>query len=122
MKRNTYDFAHVEPHHAAIHERLRNWSRWVSVQPARQVSSMFKLYRPAQHWHEKEFREPCDLLDAQVVEKLVCSLPGHLSGPLKWYYVYDNPVSRACSSMGMSKEALARSLREARQALINLVD
>jgi hypothetical protein len=122
MKRVVHDFAKVEPHHREIHERLRNWSRWVSVTPIKHVSSMFKLYRPPQHWEEKAFREPCDLLDALVVETMVCSLPMHLSSPLKWYYVYNTRIGEACSCMGMSKEALHRNLREARQAMITLLE
>ena len=122
MKRTVHDFAKVEPHHLAIHERLRNWSRWVSVQPARQVSAMFKAYHPPQHWDEKEFREPCDLLDAQRIEKLICTLPTVHSGPLKWYYIYNTGVGKACSSMRFSKETLHRHLYDARQAMITLLE
>ena len=122
MKRTAPDFAKIEPHQEAIHERLRNWSRWVSVHPARQVSSMFKLYRPPQHWEPKEFREPCDLIDAQRVEKLVCGLPGLFKAALRWYYVEPVPVWKACKSMGHSESGLYKVLRDARQAMINLVD
>jgi hypothetical protein len=121
MRKPAPDFARVEPHQLDIHERLRNWSRWVSVQPARQVSSMFRLYRPPQHWEEKAFREPCDLIDAQRVEKLVCGLPGLFKSVLRWYYVAPTPVWVACKAMGHSESGLHKVLRDARQAMINLL-
>ena len=122
MRKPTPDFAKIEPHQGAIHERLRNWARWVSVAPGRQVSSMFKLYRPPQPWEPKEFREPCDLLDAQRVEKLVCGLPDLFKGVLRWYYVAPTPVWVASKALGHSQTGLYKVLRDARQAMINLVD
>ena len=122
MKKPHPDFAKIEPHQIDIHERLRNWSRWVSVMPSRKVSAMFKMYHPPQHWDEKAFREPCDMLDAQRIEKLVCGLPRLFKDALKWYYVEPVPVWMACKRFGHTEAGLHKFVRDGRQAMINLVD
>lgn len=122
MKKPVTDFHHIEPHQAAIHERLRNWARWVSVRPQRMVHPMFKMYRPAQHWDPKEFREPCDLIDAQAIEKLVGTLPPPFAFALRWAYVYSFPVGVARRELATSTAGLQRYVRDGRQMLVNLVD
>lgn len=122
MTKHTTDFHHIEPHQSAIHERLRNWARWVSVRPEKQVSAMFKLYKPAQHWDEKEFREPCDLIDAQAIEKIVRSLPHPHAYALRWWYVYDFPRGFARRELATTNAGLLRYVRDGRQMMINLTD
>jgi DNA-directed RNA polymerase specialized sigma24 family protein len=122
MKKTVVDFEKIEPHQLAMHDRLRNWSRWVSVAPAKEVSAMFKLYEAPQHWEPKAFRETCDVLDAQHIENLIRTLPVVHSGPLRWFYVYQTKASKACSSMRFSRDTLHRHLYDARQAMMTLLD
>lgn len=117
----TIDFARVEPHQTAIHDRLRNWARWVVVRPQSRVHPMFRYYRPAQHWEPKEFRETCDILDAAAMEKIVYKLPEWHREAIRWWYVYGGPPSRACKALGLSYDGLYRHLRDGRQMLMNLV-
>jgi hypothetical protein len=120
MKPQQVDFHHIEPHQAGIHERLRNWARWVSVRPQRMVHPMFKMYRAAQHWDPKEFREPCDLIDAQAMEKVVGTLPPPHAFALRWAYVYSFPVGVARRELATSNAGLQRYVRDGRQMLVNL--
>lgn len=122
MRKDQPDFNRVEPHQAAIHERLRNWARWVSVRPYSRVQPMFRYYRPAQHWHEKEFREPCDTLDAAVVEKIVGGLPPDHAFALRWFYVWRMTIGDARRAIGVSSAGLHRYLRDGRQMVINLTE
>lgn len=116
------DFHHVEPHQLAVHDRLRNWARWVVVRPQSKVLAMFKLYRPAQTWHPREFREPCDLNDAQAVEKLVCGLPQPHAFALRWYYVYRVSVGIARKELATTAQGVDKAVRDARQMMVNLLD
>ena len=122
MKPQTTDFNRVEPHQVQIHERLRNWSRWVSVRPHSRIHPMFAKYRPAQHWDAKEMRDSCDLLDAQAIEKVVGGLPPDHAFALRWHYVYSFPVGEARRMVGTNSDGLYRYLRDGRQMVINLVD
>lgn len=118
----TTDFNHIEPHQAAIHERLRNWSRWVAVRPSSRVHPMFKYYRARQPWEPKEFREPCDLIDAQALEKIVGQLPPDHAFALRWAYVWRMSVGDARRAIGVSNDGLYRYLRDGRQMVLNLTE
>lgn len=122
MKKKSPDFAHIEPHQLDVHERLRNWARWVTTGLGRQVSPMFRLYHPPQHWEPKEFREPCDTIDAQRIEKLVCGLPKLFKDALRWYYVTPIPVHKICKLLGHRPDGLLKVVRDARQAVLNRLD
>jgi DNA-directed RNA polymerase specialized sigma24 family protein len=122
MEMKTTDFNHIEPHQAAIHERLLNWSRWVSVRPHSRVHPMFAKYRPAQHWDPKEMREACDTLDAQALEKVIGGLPPDHAFALRWCYVWRMSVGDARRAIGVSTEGLHRYLRDGRQFVINRLD
>ena len=122
MTRQPPDFNRIEPHQEAIHERLRNWSRWVIVKPARLVHPMFRMYRPAQHWDAKEFREPCDTLDAMQVEKIIYKLPETHREAVRWWYVYKCQPHTACRALGLTPDGLNRHVRDGRQMLLNLLD
>jgi hypothetical protein len=117
------DFHHVEHHQLGIHDRLTNWAAWVQVKPQRLPSSpIFALYKPAQHWDEKEYRPTCDVLDAQRVEKLIGTLPPSFAFALRWWYVYRFSPAVARREMATSYEGLHRILRDGRQMMLNLVD
>lgn len=120
MTKTTIDFNRVEPNHQQVHDRLRNWARWVSVRPVVKVHTMFRFYRPAQHWEPKEYRETCDTLDAANVEKLVASLPPDHAFALRWYYVWRMTIGDARRAIGVSSAGLHRYLRDGRQMVINL--
>ena len=83
---------------------------------------MFRYYRPAQHWEAKEFRTPCDLIDAQAIEKVVGQLPPDHAFALRWAYVWRMSVGDARRAIGVSTAGLHRYLRDGRQMVLNLLD
>lgn len=122
-RKQTIDFARVEDHQIPIHERLRNWARWVAVMPQSQVHPMFRQYRShAWQWHTPEHRETCDLLDAQWLEKQVAKLPVDHREAVRWAYVYRCTPATAARSLKLSYEGLYRYLRDGRQMLLNAID
>lgn len=118
----TIDFARVEEHQLPIHDRLRNWARWVVVRPQSRVHVMFKNYRShAWQWYTPEIRETCDLIDAQALEKVVGTLPPKHRAAVRWAYVYRASPAIAVRELGLTYEGLYRHVRDGRQMLLNLV-
>ena len=112
------DFHHVEEHHRAVHLRLLNWARWVTPSNPTIVCPMFRQYRShAWQWHAPEIRETVDMLDAQAIEKLVCSLPPKNRMAIKWAYVERTRPGKATRRIASSDSELARLIREGRQML-----
>jgi hypothetical protein len=122
MKKDYVDFDRIETHQLPIHDRLRNWGMWVSVRPQKQCHPMFRLYHPAQHWEAKEFRETCDILDAQRMEKVVGTLPMPFAYSLRWFYVYRFGLGIVQRQLATTAAGVHRMTRDARQMVINLVD
>ena len=116
------DFSRIEDHQLGIHERLMNWRRWCVVRPQQMVQPMFKMYRPAQHWHEKEFRPTCDLIDAQRIEGVVRHLPPRHAFAIRWWYAWCFPVGIAQRHLATNAAGLEKLIRDGRQMVSNLVD
>ena len=121
MTKPTIDFNRIEPHQAAIHERLVNWANWVAVRPHSRVQPMFRYYRPAQHWEAKEFRAPCDLTDAQAIEKVVGTLPPKHREAVRWAYVWRRSPAVMVRELGLTYDGLYKHVRDGRQMVLNLV-
>ena len=122
MSKQTIDFAAVEPSQLPIHERLRNWSRWVVPRIGSGVSPMLRGYRGhAWQWHTPEFRETCDVLDAVVIEKIVAKLPERHRTALRWSYVYRCTPAIAARELALSCDGLYRHVRDARQMVMNML-
>lgn len=120
--KTTVDFHRVEEKHQAIHERLENWSRWVSVRFPSWVSPMFRLYQSkARQWHEPEFRPTCDLLDAAAMEKAVYHLPAVHREAMRWFYVHRYGELKFRREHGLTQDRLIEVLRDARQMLSNRI-
>lgn len=123
MRKPTPDFARVEEHQLPIHERLRNWARWVVVRPSSKVHPMFAQYRShAWQWHTPEHRETCDVLDAMVMEGEVAKLPPHSRYAVRWAYVYRYTPAVAVRFVKSDYGGLYRHLRDGRQMLIHLTE
>ena len=112
------DFQRVYDHHKWIHGVLINWARWVTPSIGPQTSPMFRDYRShAWQWHPKEYREACDILEAQEVERKVAKLPPQQREAIRWCYVYRCSPAAAIREMRVSYEALERLVHEARSML-----
>lgn len=117
------DFQHVEDKHRAIHERLLNWGRWVTPGRSSFVSPMFRQYRSnAWQWHAPEYRESCDILDGQLVEKEISKLPEPHREALRWCYVHRCAAIHACRALAVSYAGLALLVRDGRQMMCNRLD
>lgn len=123
MKTNAIDYFRVEPHHAAIHERLENWASWVQVRQPSWISPIWKLGKSnGRQWHQPEHRPNCDILDAQFIEKAVYKLPEKHRAAIRWCYVYRYGELKFRREHGLTPDGLMRLLRDARQMLINRLD
>lgn len=117
------DFNHVPDHHKAIHERLENWRRWVTVRPhGWQTAPMFRMYQSkARQWEAPVIQRPINTIDAMLMEKAIFQLPEKNRDAIRWNYVYcGNPVAMA-QRLGVSKQGLALLVDVGRTMLGNKV-
>jgi len=115
------DYNHVHAHHEAIHARLNNWRRWVTVRPHGWATApMFRMYQSkSRQWHVPEIQDPIDTLDAVLLEKAVSALPAKHRDAIRWWYVHcGNPVAMA-RALGVSKQGLADLVDAGRTLLQN---
>jgi hypothetical protein len=113
------DFHHVEEIHAEIHKRLENWGRWCRGRPQSQVSPMFRLYRPDEHWEGQSASIPVDKIDAQRVAKGVSGLPQMHRHSVSWFYVSPCSPGKAARAIGTSLAGLALYVNDSRSMLKN---
>jgi len=119
--RDFVDFNHVSDDHKAIHERLENWRRWVTVRPhGWQTAPMFRMYQSkARQWEAPVIQRPINTLDAMLLEKAVFQLPEKQRDAIRWSYVYcGNPAGMA-QRLGVSKQGLADLVASGRTMLVN---
>ena len=121
MKTKGYvDYQRIAPEHAAIHERLQNWRRWVSGKGASWTAH--PMWR---HLKEKEERErgsitlAVDAIDGHLMEKAVYALPERHRFAIRWWYVYSGNPAKAARQAAVSKERLAELVKEGRSMLCN---
>src|SRR5205085_5329088 len=105
----------------AIHGRLENWSRWVSVKrgSGKQHPMWANALSNARQWHEPDIRDSTDLLDAQAMEKAVAQLPEKHKDAIRWHYVFRGGPLHMARKLGVSKDGLMELVRNGRQMLIN---
>jgi len=112
------DFGRVPEHLHWVHGRLVNWARWVIPATGVQVSPTFREYRShAWQWHPKEFREPCDILEAQEVERIVRGLSPAQREAVRWWYVRGGPPYKQCRRMGITALTLQTLVNQGRAAV-----
>jgi len=118
------DLHHVPASQTEIDARLENWGRYVT--PSRQSWMMMPMWRGARtpkQWEEDaHIPVPIDTLDGHAIEKAVSALPDKHRTVIRWAYVYayvpENKIRREC---GLTRDALANMLIDARTMLINRV-
>ena len=120
MKRDNIDFHTVQPEHEAIHGRLKNWSRWVTVRGMHWIGPIWKLGKSnGRQWDEPVLRAEVDTLDAVEIEKAVSRLPEKHRSAVRWAYVFKDSPARNCREMGVSMEGLDALVRSGRTMLKN---
>ncbi len=115
------DYNHVQDRHQAIHARLENWRRWVTVRHHHgwATDTLFRMYQSkARQWHAPVIQTPVDTLDAVLVEKAVAALPEKHREAVRWWYVYRRDPVATARSLGVSKQGLA-DLVDAGRTMLN---
>lgn len=119
----TIDFNRIEPHQAAIHERLVNWSDCYRVRYGGKMHPMWRYFKSgARQWHQPEMRKTVDTADAAFIEKQMRHLPTKHREVLVWFYFDNATPAVARRAFGLPYDSLYRHLRDCRQMVINLVD
>ena len=113
------DFHHVAPQHEEIDARLRNWARWCNGKPESGVTPMFRAYRSTDVWAAPDVSAPIDKLDAARIGKAVIDLPGYHRAATQWHYVKPVAPGKAARQIGVTLQALAQLVQDARTILIN---
>lgn len=117
------DYHRIDPDHAAIHERLQNWRRWVSGKNIAWASHpMWKHLKAKEEFLTRERGEyhiAPNLQDAHEIEKAVSMLPEKHRFAIRWWYVYSGNPLKAARQAAVSKARLSELVKEGRQMLIN---
>ena len=111
------DFHYIPDAQAAIHERLLNWAKWVNGSGHPASSPMFAAYRSTEVWAAPEASQPVDTIDAQRVERAVCSLGLTERVAIRWHYVKPVGSHRVARDLGITKAGLAQAVIDARETL-----
>lgn len=116
------DLNHVPARHDAIDQRLIEWSRWVSVRPQMwKASPMFRMYQSkARQWDvDPVIKVEINTLAAHELERAVSILPDKHRTAIRWVYVYAwIPVGKVRRELGVTNDALAQLIHDARSMLI----
>jgi len=117
----TVDYNYIKPEHEAIHARLVNWRRWVTVRPHGWATApMFRMYQSkARQWEAPVIQNPVDTLDAVLVEKAVAALPEKHRDAVRWNYVHASDPVKMARTLGVSKQGLADLVDAGRTMLQN---
>lgn len=113
------DFHVIDPLHSEVHERLLNWARWVKVRPELgwKMAPFWKLIKKERGREELAIREPCDILDAEMVEKIVRALPEPNRTAIRWWYVKADNPRKAAQALGLSLSGLSDIISQTRSLL-----
>lgn len=118
-KREQVDFHSVPEHQLGMDKRLHNWARWCASRSVGYSCPMFRWAKPAQHWDPVYPPPPVDTIDAMRIEKGVCALPENHRAALQWCYVLRFAPAKACRTLGVAMDTLAKLVIDGRQMLAN---
>lgn len=120
--RDTVDYNYVAPEHEAIHARLENWARYVSVRRiAWPMQPMFRNAKTPRGWDaDPHIPQLVDSLDGHVIEKAVAGLPSKRRTLIRWLYVFpwvpDTVVRR---ELALTRQDSCDEIKKARDMLHN---
>jgi hypothetical protein len=110
------------PHHQKdMHDRLCNWAMWAKPGGSGKIHPMWAQSKSnAWQWHPREYRPSCNTLEAHDMEKQITKLPEKNRNALIWFYIYANvSATKARKWLGLTSDALAGTVIDARQMLMN---
>lgn len=117
------DLNHVPARHDAINLRLEEWARYVRVSPkVWACQPMFRLYKSKARQWEVDPHIPVSIntLAAHEIERAVSILPPSHRTAIRWCYVFSFvPVGKVRRELGVTNDALAQLIHDARSMLIN---
>lgn len=116
------DLNHIPARHDAINLRLEEWERYVRVSPkVWTCQPMFRHYRaPRQYESQAVTYVEINTLAAHEIERAVSILPDKHRTAIRWCYVFAFiPVGKVRRELGVTNDALAELIHDARSMLIN---
>lgn len=116
------DYNYVPERHQAIHARLENWARYVSVRRiAWPTQPMFRQARTPRSWDiDPHIPVPVNTLDGHVIEKAVAGLPPKRRTLIRWLYVFPwVPETAIRREVGMIRAFACEEINNARDMLRN---
>lgn len=122
MRRDDFvDFFAVRDDHAAIHQRLEQWARWVRPRPhGWQTTPMFRQYRSKSwQWERPEPKAAVNTLDAMAMERAVSGLPYKQRDAVRWCYVFGGAPLVMARHLGVSRQGLMDLVTAGRVMLLN---
>lgn len=119
------DYNHVPEEQQSIHELLVNWARWIKSGSG--GWACHPMWKPCvakeqealRHKRGEEPKEPIHVDDAIRIERAVAALPDKHRKSVRWCYVFQRNPLAACKAIAVSKDELARLVKDGRQMLIN---
>lgn len=126
MRKKQYvDYNHVPFDQEEMHNSLLNWARWINSGVG--GWACHPMWKPCiakemevlRQRREVEPEEPVRIDDAVAMERAVAALPEKHRKAVRWNYVFKHNPLAACKAIAVSKDELARLVRDGRQMLIN---
>lgn len=123
-KKNYVNYDYVPEGQGDMHERLVNWARWIKAGQRDWVAH--PMWKPCIAKELEDLRargleltEPVKIDEAVATERAVAQLPNKHRQAVRWCYVFKHNPLAACRAIAVSKEDLARLVKDGRQMLIN---
>jgi DNA-directed RNA polymerase specialized sigma24 family protein len=125
-KKQYIDYNHIPEGQEEMHARLSNWARW--IRSGSREWACHPMWKPCivkeeemllRNNREIKPKEPIMIDDAVAIERAVAALPDKHRKAIRWNYVFQHNPLAACKAIAVSKEELARLVKDGRQMLIN---
>lgn len=117
------DFSRIPARHDSVNLRLEEWARYVRVSPkAWACQPMFRFAKSNSRQWEVDPHLPVAIntLAAHEVERAVSILPDKHRTAIRWAYVFAFiPIGKVRRELGVTNDALAELIHDARCMLIN---
>lgn len=81
------------------------------------MAPFWKLIKKERAREELAIRETCDILDAEMVEKVIRALPEPNRTAIRWWYVKADNPKKAAQALGLSLSGLSDIISQTRSLL-----
>lgn len=124
-KKSYVDYDHIPEGQESMHERLVNWARWIKA--GSRDWAIHPMWKPCIAKELEDLRakqeqvplQPVKIDEAVAMERAVAQLPDKHRKAVRWCYVFKHNPLAACKAIAVSKDELARLVKDGRQMIIN---